>query len=220
VFDPDGSVHQVPLPERTRRASPMAPEDRRSAILRAAIPLLRTRGTTVTTRELADAAGVAEGTLFRVFVDKEELVRAAIELALDPAPLVARLAEIDPDADLRATLREAVGILQVRSGDIAVLMSVIHELSGGRAPHGPPAHGPGRHPVEMVVQAFAGVLHAHLEQLRLDPATCARVLVGLVMVNNHPLSVRDLPALTADQIVELFLDGALVRPSSTEKNPC
>jgi AcrR family transcriptional regulator len=203
----------------------MAPEDRRSAILVAAIPLLRTRGTAVTTRELADAAGVAEGTLFRVFVDKEALVRAAIEQALDPVPVVSQLAAIDPDVGLRAALTEAVAILQAKSGDISVLLSLSHELSGGRSPHGPHGphgphvHPPGHHPVEMVVQAVAGVLHAQVEHLRLEPLVCARMLVGIVFVSNRPLTLGASPALTSDQIVELFLDGALDRPSPTE-NPC
>lgn len=203
----------------------MAPEDRRSAILVAAIPLLRTRGTAVTTRELADAAGVAEGTLFRVFVDKEALVRAAIEQALDPVPVINQLAAIDSDAGLRAALTEAAAILQARSGDIAMLLSMSHELSGGRSPHGPHgphgphAHPPGRHPVEMVVQAVAALLHPHAGRLRLEPMVCAHTLVGLVMASNHPLTARATPVATPEQIVELFLDGALDRPSPTE-DPC
>ncbi|MBN9326134.1 MAG: TetR family transcriptional regulator, partial [Cellulomonas sp.] len=45
----------------------MPPDERRRAILRAVLPVVRERGADVTTRELAEAAGVAEGTLFRVF---------------------------------------------------------------------------------------------------------------------------------------------------------
>lgn len=222
LIDPDGSIRPATLPDRARRASPMAPDDRRSAILVAAVPLLRTRGTAVTTRELADAAGVAEGTLFRVFADKEALIRAAIEQALDPVPVISRLAAIAPDAGLRAALTEAVAILQARSGDIAMLLSMSHELSGERSPHGshgPHSHPPGRHPVEMVVRAVAALLHPHTGRLRLEPEVCARVLVGLVMASNRPLTVRATPELTPEQIVELFLDGALDRPSPTE-NPC
>src|SRR5690606_23916200 len=45
------------------RARPLAPEERREAILDAVLPLLRERGREVTSRELAEAAGVAEGTI-------------------------------------------------------------------------------------------------------------------------------------------------------------
>ena len=41
---------------------PLAPEDRRTAILAALIPLLVERGGDVTTKEIAQAAGIAEGT--------------------------------------------------------------------------------------------------------------------------------------------------------------
>ena len=52
------------------RARPLPPDDRREAILEAIIPLLQERGRNVTSRELAEAAEVAEGTLFRAFGDK------------------------------------------------------------------------------------------------------------------------------------------------------
>ncbi|NMM15619.1 MAG: helix-turn-helix transcriptional regulator, partial [Cellulomonas sp.] len=72
----------------------MSAEKRRASILAATVPLLLERGREVTTRELAVAAGVAEGTLFRVFADKQELVRAAVAQVLDPAQLLDELAEL------------------------------------------------------------------------------------------------------------------------------
>src|SRR3954454_10741580 len=80
---------------KSRRAAALPPEERRAAIVAAALPLLAAHGTAVTTREIAEAAGIAEGTIFRVFADKEALIRAAIEKAFDPAPLVAALEAID-----------------------------------------------------------------------------------------------------------------------------
>ena len=77
---PEGDV-------RARRASPLPPEERREAIIGAILPLLLERGSSVTTRELATAAGVAEGTIFKVFDDKDDLLRSAVERALDPCLL-------------------------------------------------------------------------------------------------------------------------------------
>ena len=218
---PEGVIGDEGCSERARRASPMAPDDRRAAILAAAVPLLRDRGTAVTTRELAEAACVAEGTLFRVFPDKEALICAAVEQALDPTPVTALLAGIDTELDLREMLVQAVAVVQSHSDDVAVLLSVSHERSGGMPGHG--GHGPrsrpGHHPVEMVVRAVAGLLHPHRERLRLAPDVCARMLVGIVIATTRPLTSGAVPALTPRQIVDLFLDGALDRTTPSEC-PC
>src|ERR1700709_646821 len=67
------------------RASSMSPDDRRKAIVTALVPLIVERGGEVTTREIAEAAGIAEGTIFRVFPDKKSLLLAAAEEAINPA---------------------------------------------------------------------------------------------------------------------------------------
>jgi len=58
--------------------APLAPEERRTAIIAATLPLLRAEGLHVSTRRIAECAGVAEGTLFRVFPDKAALLAAAL----------------------------------------------------------------------------------------------------------------------------------------------
>lgn len=217
----------APPPERGRRATPLPPADRRDAIVAAAIPLLRERGASVTTRELADAACVAEGTLFRVFPDKSALVRAAIEQALDPAPVIDALGSVEVDLPLRIKLGKLVAILLAHVGDAAVLLAVSHELPDGAGPGHPGhvrAHGHGHaghahHPVEMVVRAVTRVLHPHAAELRREPVVCARILVGLVLSVSRPLTAPTAPPLTPHDLVALFLDGALARPETPE-DPC
>ena len=99
---------------RTGRAKPLSPEDRRTAILDAVIPLLVDRGAAVTTAEMAEAAGIAEGTIFRVFPDKNALLHAAIAKTLDPGPILAALEAVDADASLQDQLTAAAEILAAR----------------------------------------------------------------------------------------------------------
>ena len=56
------------------RAKPLPPDERRRALVEVTVPLLIEHGRSVTSRQIADAAGVAEGTIFRAFGSKDELV--------------------------------------------------------------------------------------------------------------------------------------------------
>ena len=89
----------------------MPPDERRSAIIEATLPLLLENGEMVTTRQIAEAAGIAEGTIFRVFADKDAVIAAVIDAAVDPAPMEEALGELDPAAPLDRVLTQAIAIL-------------------------------------------------------------------------------------------------------------
>ena len=70
---------------KRKRAAPMAPDERRRAIIDAVVPLLTQHGPDVTTKQIAEAAGIAEGTIFRVFPDKQALLWATAEETINPS---------------------------------------------------------------------------------------------------------------------------------------
>ena len=70
----------APPPATRRRASPRPPQDRRRLLVDTTIELVRARHELPSTREFATAAGIAAGTLFRVFDTKDALVDAHVAL--------------------------------------------------------------------------------------------------------------------------------------------
>jgi AcrR family transcriptional regulator len=175
------------------RAPAMPAEARRDAIVRATLPLLLERGLAVSTRQIAEAAGIAEGTIFRVFPDKDAVIQAAVELAFDPEPVEEALAAIDRALPFEVQLAEAVRIIQRRLADIWHLISTVG-VAGPAA--GPPPDSP----------ALAALFDGHVADLRTDAVHAARRLRALTLALSHPLLIVDDP-MSADEIVSFLLDG-------------
>jgi len=118
----------VVLPEEfmvvRERARPLAPEERREAILEAVLPLLLEKGRDVTSRELADAAGIAEGTVFRAFGDKETLLAAGLEKLLDREPFRAELRRIARELPFEDKIAVIIEQLQVRFREVFRIMTL------------------------------------------------------------------------------------------------
>jgi AcrR family transcriptional regulator len=184
----------------------MPPEERRQAIVAATLPLLIEHGSDVTTRQIAEAAGIAEGTIFRVFPDKEALIEAALEKALDPGPLEARLVDIDPTLALDERLRQAVQIMQER---IQTVWRLISAVGWRKLPANDESAT--RNRAIAGLTALAELFEADRDTLRYDPMSNARRLRAITMGGSHPALLGDDP-LTADEIVSMFLDGVRLPP--------
>lgn len=209
------------MPAASRRAAPLPPEERRAAILTATIPLLREHGLRVSTRQIAAAAGVAEGTLYRVFPDKKSLLDAAVQSAFSPEPLLAELAAVDGSLPLDERLLVIVNLLQRRLNSIIELMTVV----GMHRPPGDGAPGPGRgvRPPRATahgefIDAVAALLETDRDALTTTPRKVARMLRLLTFAGTHP-GITDGDPLTAEEIVSVVLDGVRLRGSDTCLSP-
>ncbi|HET9621406.1 MAG TPA: helix-turn-helix domain-containing protein [Kofleriaceae bacterium] len=191
----------------SRRAAPLPPEVRRARIIAAALPLLRMHGTAVTTAQIAMAAGIAEGTLFRVFPDKDSLVHAAIATAFETGPTEAEIAAIDRELPLRDKLIAAVEVLQRRVEGVWQLMSML----GMAAPPGVNPLTPRPAPtMETLQHKVVALFEPHRDELRCEPAQAARVLRMMTFAGTHPRIADGVP-LTAAEVVAVVLDGIRMR---------
>lgn len=189
------------------RAPSLNPEERREAIVQATLPLIREHGLDISTAEMARAAGVAEGTLFRAFDSKHAIIHAVIELVMDPADCIDALEAIDRTLPLRDRLIAMVRINHSRSHEISRLMSALHASA---ASHDRPARSRERQ-VEhsrLMVTAMAGVLAPDADRLRLTPTETASMLRSLSFATSHPF-LSDGMVTDPETIVDLFLHGAL-----------
>jgi AcrR family transcriptional regulator len=198
----------------------MAPDERRAAIIAATVPLLREHGTSVSTRQIADAAGVAEGTLFGVFPDKAALVRAALLSVFDPDPVLRALGEIDAGLDLRGRLVAAMDILRDRFERNA---SIVALLRGSGIPVATKEDADGAREFlaqvessrDRLTEALVSLIEPDRALLRRGPVAVARSLFMLLLMTNRA-SFGDNQTMDSAEVVSLLLDGLLVRPAHGE----
>src|SRR5580700_6144727 len=110
---------------RPKRAAALPADERRSMIIAATLPLLLEHGEMVTTHDIADAAGIAEGTIFRVFASKEALIEAVIDYALDVGSVDRAIAGIAADLSLEECVTQVVALFQQRVVNLWRLLSSV-----------------------------------------------------------------------------------------------
>ncbi|MEU7058151.1 TetR/AcrR family transcriptional regulator [Streptomyces sp. NPDC046197] len=191
--------------QTTRRRAPgMSPEQRREMIIQTAIPLIAEYGAAVTTAKIARAAGIGEGTIFRVFADKDELLQACVAEALSPEHAVRELDAIDVSQPLLDRLAEAAEALQAHMSRMgAIAGSLGHR--GGKHPG--TVRGAGRsESTTRIRAALAELLEPDKDALRRPPEQIAALFYGLLFIQPR---TEDEPDLTPQELVEVFLHGAL-----------
>lgn len=186
--------------KRPPRAQPLSPDDRRAMIVDAVIPLLVEHGRGVTSKQIAEAAGIAEGTIFRAFGDKETLVQAAIEKYLDPEPLRNALRAIDPSLPFEHKIRAILYLLRERFESVMRIMAVV---------------GPQRPPVPQergeFARIIAQVLEPEAEQLNWPPERVAHLLRLISFSSAFPMLNEGIE-FSIDDLARFTMVGVAGRP--------
>jgi AcrR family transcriptional regulator len=189
----------------------MSSEDRRNAIVRSVLPLLAEHGATITTRQIAHAAGIAEGTVFRVFTDKDELLRTCVEEAFRTDDVCTQVREVSPDDDIAIRLTQAGELFEDHFARFTELMRTLATTGYEfRKPHGGTGKPTDRPRfMEDLANAIADILLPDQQRLRIPVHDLARRYLGLlVSLRFTPDDQQDRKADLA-QCTDLLLHGAL-----------
>ena len=184
----------------------MAAADRRRAILDVVVPLLIEKGSSVTTAQMAQAADIAEGTIFRVFPDKSALIFEAVKATMDPARVADAIRAISPSAPIGARLAEAAGLLRDHFNKMAALGESLRSVS---ALQGARQRDVGRLIKEssaVISAALADLFERHRAALRVPPSSAIAAFRGLVFATAHPL-LPPRERLPIDEAVSILLSG-------------
>jgi AcrR family transcriptional regulator len=197
------------------RAAALPPEERREALIAATLPLVLEHGTAVSTRLIAEAAGVAEGTIFRVFPTKDDLIEAVLASAFDPSALIEAIGQVDRSLPLADRLVVAVRLMQERGRRVAGLVHAF--VARGSLPDKERAWRI-RAAETRVVDALAVLIEPDHEQLRCPPSETARRLRLMTLALSSPRLVDTHP-LPPEEIVSMLLDGLRMCPSTAAPAP-
>ena len=145
------------------------------------MPLLLDEGPELSTRTIARAAGVAEGTIFRAFETKHDLLHATICAALQPDAALAALADLPSGQPLEERVEQILIILR---GEVQRTRALFVHLTGAdRPPHPPPGHhrfpGGPHEAKSRLVDAASVALEPYAAALAVPPTSAAYILASL-----------------------------------------
>ncbi len=186
---------------QNRRARPLSVEERQAMIIDAVIPLLIEHGRAVTSKQIAEAAGIAEGTIFRAFGDKDTLVSAAIDKYLDPEHLRQALRSIDPALPLENKVCAMIYLMRERFSSMFRMIAAI----GGERPAVPNV----RHEFPAII---ADVLAPEAAALNWPPERVAHI-VRMVSVASAFPALNEGMEFSVDELARIVLYGVAGQPA-------
>lgn len=186
----------------------MSPDERRTMIIRTVLPLVVEHGAAVTTAQIARTAGIGEGTIFRAFKDKDELIDACLAEALRPDDVLELIAEIPLDQPLADRLTEAAEALSAHLARIGLIAAALQ--ASGRPPRRRADHRSGRNgrrqAFQTMADAMAGLFGPERDHLRLPATQLGAVFLSLLFSRSRD----DQHSPAVPELVDVFLNGAVV----------
>ena len=185
-------------------------EWRRDAMLKAARHVVARRGLTgASMQAIADEAGVAKGTLYLYFQDRDDLIEQAVGRVFDELVVLVR-AELRPGRPLREALQ---GLVHTQIGFFETHRDFLRVYAELRAPEGTACERRWRRPQYArhleLLQDFLAEAVRRGEMKPFDPGRVAFfVLEGMSSIVKRYLEDRGRKSLEdVEWIVELLLDG-------------
>ncbi len=174
------------------------------------MPLLERHGRQLTTRQIAEAADVAEGTIFRAFASLDEVIDESVAAALAPERLARLLQDTafpgtlvgDTEAAFDAVARYHTAVrtmfhLGVSAPDAAAGASCAREQLAGR--------------YVQLLDALTDRFTHHADELAVTPREFAQLLLALASGERGHL-IPSVAPLSRRLLVATILDGARRHP--------
>lgn len=188
------SEHSLIYDRRVTPAPRLSADARRAQIIEAVTPAVLEHGSTITSRQLAEAAGVAEGTLFKAFGDKEALLAALAEH---------HMTDDDAASFTSESLEDLVTVL------VAVLverMRFMFRLAMALGPIGQRVAAEHHEDFERSKLWIAERFEPFAGQLRVTPLVAAELVRTLAWAAAAGWGEQQ-PTSAADDIVQVLLHG-------------
>lgn len=196
---------------RLRRAN-----RRRQEILAAAAAIIAEKGYSgATTKEIADAADVAEGTLYNYFSGKREILLAIASEAEKPVEdALLQAGRLENREGMVALFEQALNVTEARLPFIRALLTeawtdddILQDYVTARLSH-----------IARLVEVFISERVVARVFRPIDPALGARLAMGMfgglvlpIMRGVEPLPGPEQRRVLAETVVDLLLDGIRVR---------
>jgi AcrR family transcriptional regulator len=182
--------------------------ERRVEIINFALNTFRNVGIEATMGDIARAASTTESTLFYVFQDRADLLRACIARIVESADLIQALQQASVQPHIEERLTRACMALRHNMCEAVPLIMALASAAGPAAPKGSPPWD--FQPIEQELQKL---LHTNTKpnvRWRMPVDELASELMGLLFASvvNHILIKRPLPPMNS--VVKTFLYGAVL----------